>query len=377
MKEQEYKFFAFISYSSLDYKWGKRIQEKLEHYRMPTTLCSKHGWKRKPMRPVFFAPTDILPGGLTAELQERLKASRNLIVVCTPNSARSEWVGKEIAFFHQLGRTQQIQFFIVYGIPHSGNPETECFNPIVNELGLPEILGANIHEKIYRWTWLNEERAYVQLITKLLGVEFDSIWQRHKRMLIRQVVMWIVGGVAILTSLFAVWHYNHPVDILLSLLEQSVKNKNLPPLHNAVVTITLAAETKIDTISSLSDEASFLNIPHHYIGKEVRITIACQDYLPVDTTLALHKNTEVNIFRDPTVYGNIQFKLWNTRTESYVSNTTIRVGDISAVSDAEGVVKMMVPLTKQRKEYRLSSTIPLEDSVLYMPYGKGCVIRTK
>lgn len=377
MKEQEYKFFAFISYSSLDYKWGKRIQEKLEHYRMPTTLCSKHGWKRKPMRPVFFAPTDILPGGLTAELQERLKASRNLIVVCTPNSARSEWVGKEIAFFHQLGRTQQIQFFIVYGIPHSGNPETECFNTIVNELGLPEILGANIHEKIYRWTWLNEERAYVQLITKLLGVEFDSIWQRHKRMLIRQVVMWIVGGVAILTSLFAVWHYNHPVDILLSLLEQSVKNKNLPPLHNAVVTITLAAETKIDTISSLSDEASFLNIPHHYIGKEVRITIACQDYLPVDTTLALHKNTEVNIFRDPTVYGNIQFKLWNTRTESYVSNTTIRVGDISAVSDAEGVVKMMVPLTKQRKEYRLSSTIPLEDSVLYMPYGKGCVIRTK
>lgn len=377
MKEQEYKFFAFISYSSLDYKWGKRIQEKLEHYRMPTTLCSKHGWKRKPMRPVFFAPTDILPRGLTAELQERLKASRNLIVVCTPNSARSEWVGKEIAFFHQLGRTQQIQFFIVYGIPHSGNPETECFNPIVNELGLPEILGANIHEKIYRWTWLNEERAYVQLITKLLGVEFDSIWQRHKRMLIRQVVMWIVGGVAILTSLFAVWHYNHPVDILLSLLEQSVKNKNLPPLHNAVVTITLAAETKIDTISSLSDEASFLNIPHHYIGKEVRITIACQDYLPVDTTLALHKNTEVNIFRDPTVYGNIQFKLWNTRTESYVSNTTIRVGDISAVSDAEGVVKMMVPLTKQRKEYRLSSTIPLEDSVLYMPYGKGCVIRTK
>lgn len=377
MKEQEYKFFAFISYSSLDYKWGKRIQEKLEHYRMPTTLCSKHGWKRKPMRPVFFAPTDILPGGLTAELQERLKASRNLIVVCTPNSARSEWVGKEIAFFHQLGRTQQIQFFIVYGIPHSGNPETECFNPIVNELGLPEILGANIHEKIYRWTWLNEERAYVQLITKLLGVEFDSIWQRHKRMLIRQVVMWIVGGVAILTSLFAVWHYNHPVDILLSLLEQSVKNKNLPPLHNAVVTITLAAETKIDTISSLSDEASFINIPHHYIGKEVRITIACQDFLPVDTTLALHKNTEVNIFRDPTVYGNIQFKLWNTRTESYVSNTTIRVGDISAVSDAEGVVKMMVPLTKQRKEYRLSSTIPLEDSVLYMPYGKGCVIRTK
>ena len=32
MKQQEYKYFAFISYNSLDYRWGKRIQKKLEHY---------------------------------------------------------------------------------------------------------------------------------------------------------------------------------------------------------------------------------------------------------------------------------------------------------------------------------------------------------
>lgn len=51
--EQEYKYFAFISYSSHDYKWGKRLQNKLEHYRMPSTLCSQHGWKRYPMLPVF------------------------------------------------------------------------------------------------------------------------------------------------------------------------------------------------------------------------------------------------------------------------------------------------------------------------------------
>lgn len=375
--EQEYKYFAFISYSSHDYKWGKRIQNKLEHYRIPTTLCSKRGWKRQPMRPVFFAPTDIQPGGLSEELQERLKTSRNLIVVCSPHSAQSKWVGMEIAFFHKLGRTQQIQFFIVDGIPHSGNPESECFNPIINTLGLPEILGANIHERIYRLSWLNQERAYIQLITKLLGVEFDSIWQRHKRMLVRQMIAWIVGGIAILASLFAVWQYNKPVDIALLLQEQSVKNQNLPPLHDAVVTITFDKETKIDTLSSLSDKASFLNVPHRYIGKDVRITISCPDYLPVDTTLALQKNTEVNIFRDPAVYGNIQFKLWTTSKESYVDNTKIRIDDMVAVSDAKGVVKMIVPLVKQKKEYRLSSIVPLEDSILYMPYGKDCVIRTK
>lgn len=375
--EQEYKYFAFISYSSHDYKWGKRIQNKLEHYRIPTTLCSKRGWKRQPMRPVFFAPTDIQPGGLSEELKERLKASRNLIVVCSPHSAQSEWVGKEIAYFHQLGRTQRIQFFIVDGVPHSDNPKTECFNPIIKTLGLPEILGANIHERIYRLSWLNQERAYVQLITKLLGVEFDTIWKRHRRMLIRQVITWIVGVVAILISLVVVWHSNQPVDIQLSLQEKSIKNKNLPPLHDAIVTLTLDKDTKIDTISSFSDKGRFFYIPHHYIEKDVRITISCPDYLPVDTTITLMENMEVNICRNPTVYGNIQFKLWNTSKESYVSNTTIRIDDIAAVSDAEGVVKTIVPLAKQKKEYRLSSTVPLEDSILYMPYGKDCVIRTK
>lgn len=374
---QHFKYFAFISYSSHDIAWGKKLQKKLEGYRMPSTLCSEHGWQRNPIKPVFFAPTDIQPGDLDEELKERLKASRNLIVICSPHSAKSDWVSKEIAYFHKLGRTQQIQFFIVDGIPHSGNPKTECFNPITKTLGLPEILGANIHERIYRLPWLNQERAYVQLITKLLGVEFDSIWQRHRRMLIRQIVMWIIGAVAIFTSFVAVWYYNQPVDIQLSLQEQSVKNKFLPPLHDAVVTVTLGEENKTDTISSLADKASFLHIPHHYIEKEAHITISCPDYLPVDTTITLMENIEVNIYRNPAVYGNIQFKLWNMSKESYVANTTIRIDDIVTVSDAEGVVRMTVPLAKQKKEYRLSSTVPLEDSILYMPYGKDCVIRTK
>ena len=196
-------------------------------------------------------------------------------------------------------------------------------------------------------------------------------------MLIRQVVTWILGVVAILISLVVVWHYNQPVDIKLSLREQSIKNLKLPQLHDAVVTLTLDKETKIDTISSLSDTGSFLYIPHRYIGKNVRITISCPDYLPVDTTITLMENIEVNIYRNPAVYGNIQFKLWNMSKESYVANTTIRIDDIVTVSDAEGVVKTTVPLAKQKKEYRLSSTVPLEDSILYMPYGKDCVIRTK
>lgn len=101
----------------------------------------------------------------------------------------------------------------------------------------------------------------------------------------------------------------------------------------------------------------------------------------MSTTLHLFSTdcyaTMIPIRRILSVYGNIQFKLWNMSKESYVANTTIRIDDIVTVSDAEGVVKTTVPLAKQKKEYRLSSTVPLEDCILYMPYGKDCVIRTK
>lgn len=375
--KQDFKYFAFISYNSKDTKWGKRVQRKLEHYRMPATLCSEHGWERNPINPVFFAPTDIQPGGLTEELQERLTASRNIIVICSPNSAQSEWVGKEIEFFHQLGRTKQIHFFIVDGTPHSGNPATECFNPIVETLGLPEILGANIHEKIYRWSWLNKERAYVQLISKLLGVEFDAIWQRHKRLLLQKIIAWAIGIIAMITALVSVWVTNQPVDVSIKLNEASVHNSQLPAMKDAVVTMTLDNEVKTDTLRSLDNAITFTNIPHKYLGKEVHVTVTCPDYLPCDTTLVLTKDAVLNIRRDPHVYGDVHFRLWNPETETTVPHVEIAMAGQTAISDEEGRVALFIPLEAQREAYSLSASVPLANDTIYLPCGPDYVILTK
>ena len=381
---QQFKYFAFISYSSKDTEWGKRLQRKLEHYRMPATLCSEHGWERTPIKPVFFAPTDIQPGGLTEELQERLKASRNLIVICSPNSAKSEWVGKEIEFFHQLGRTKQIHVFIVEGHPHSGNPDTECFNPIVKTLGLPEILGANIHEKIYRWPWLNKERAYVQLISKLLGVEFDAIWQRHRRLLVQKMTMWAVGIATILIALLYVRVSNQPVDVEVKLNEVSVHNSNLPPLKEAVVTLILDNETKTDTIRTMNGKTVFSNIPHRYLRQEVHIiatltdTNSWQSFLPVDTTLVLTELVSLNIRRDPAVYGNLRYKLWNPETEQTSPHTEVIIDGHQVTSDADGYVMLTIPLAEQKTAYHITSAhITLEDSVVYGNCSQNSVILYK
>lgn len=374
MQEQKFKYYAFISYNSKDTVWGKRVQRKLEHYRMPATLCSERGWKRTPIRPVFFAPTDIQPGGLTDELQERLKASRNLIVICSPNSAQSDWVGKEIEFFHSLGRTENIHFFIVDGKPHSGNPETECFNPVIDKLGLPEILGANIHERNYRWPWLNKERAYVQLVSKLLGVEFDAIWQRHKRLLLRRALAWLLGIAAVIAALVAVWIGNQPFNTTVHLNESTSHNDQLPPLHNAVVTLSLDNESKTDTIQSIDENGVFTNVPHRYLDQPVHVTVACPDFLPLDTTLTLTRDVTLDIRRDPSVYGNVKFGLWDPETETFISGTRLEVAGQVVTTDKEGQVSLFVPLEQQRKTYQVKAPFPLYNDIITMPCGESDVI---
>lgn len=349
----EYTYYAFISFNAKDIKWGKRLQRKLEHYRMPSTLCSERGWKRKPINPVFFAPTDIQPGPLTDELKERLRASRNLIVICSPNSAQSEWVGKEIEYFHELGRDSAIHFFIVDGTPNSGDPSTECFNPVVKKLKLPEILGANVHEKIFRLPRLNRERAYVQLISKLLGVEFDSIWKRHKRLLIAKTIAWIIGISGVLAAMIWIWAYNQPFDSKVRLEEINVHNSNLPPLQDAVITIYLDRETRTDTIVHEGDIASFVDIPHRYLGKDIRITFSCQDFIPLDTIVPLAKDVTLKISRDAAVYGKIRTELWDLHNEKSIANARVWIEDWETQSDAEGLVEMAIPLERQKVSYQI------------------------
>lgn len=375
--EQQFKYFAFISYSSHDTKWGKRLHKKLESYSIPSTLCKKHGWKRKPLNPIFFAPYEIQPGTLSEELKDRLRESRHLIVICSPYSAQSYWVGLEIEFFHQLGRTKDIHFFVIDGVPNSGDKTTECFNNKIKELGIPEILGANIHEKVYRWSWLNRERAYVQIVTKLLGVEFDSIWQRHKRMLWQKIILWIIGLTAVLAALTGIWMTNRPMDVKVSLNEVSVHNNNLPPLHNAVITLMLDNERKTDTLHTMDNTTTFTNIPANMLGKKVRVLFVCEDWCTTDTTLELSKNIALNISRDINAFGHMRFTLYDSQVTP-IAGKTINISGVKATSNAQGIVDAVIPFEKQNVIYKLtSSEVSLADTIIDAKCGDSDAVFTK
>lgn len=368
---EQYKYYAFISYSSKDIKWGKQLHKKLESYRLPATLCSKKGWKRKPIDPVFFAPYEIQPGDLPEELKKRLRQSRNLIVICSPNSAQSDWVAKEIAYFNSLNRPNSIYFFIIDGIPHSKEKEYECLNPIVDKLGMPEILGVNINEKVYRWPWLNKERAFVQLVTKLLGIEFDTIWQRHKRMLLQRAISGFILAVLFVLAIVVVHHISTPVDIIVSLKEESSYNSNLPQLKDAHITLYLKDSTSREIIiPNVNEKGVFKNIPYDNLNSKVHVKATCLHYNNIDKWIILSSNLELGISRDENFYGDIHFELWDSKINSPVRNYPVSIEGYNNTTNEHGQISFFIPLDKQKKVYYpIATNFVFLDSIV-MPIHK-------
>lgn len=104
---EQFKYWAFISYSHQDKAWGDWLHKALETYRVPKRLAgrrSRDGTVPKRLYPIF-RDREELPtsSDLGSNINESLKASRYLIVICSPKSAVSRWVNEEVKAFKALG----------------------------------------------------------------------------------------------------------------------------------------------------------------------------------------------------------------------------------------------------------------------------------
>lgn len=174
--KQQYRFFAFISYSSKDKAWGKKLQAKLERYRLPARLRKRHDDAPDRAYPIFRDDTDLAGFKVRASLERELEESQYLIVICSPQSAASDWVNAEIQYFIDHGKEDKILPLIVEGIPHSGDPKTECFPPALRNMK-EDPLGVDV-------TALGWRKAYLRLVSALLNVQYDELVMRdaHRRM---------------------------------------------------------------------------------------------------------------------------------------------------------------------------------------------------
>ena len=184
MSKRTYR--AFISYSHRDARWGKWLQNSLEGYRIPKDLIGREtdaGTVPKTLRPIFRDRLDLSAGpSLQDQLDQALEASENLIVICSPASAGSEYVNEEVRRFKALGRADRILAIIVDGDP-GADDDQNCFPRalrfLVDEQGeitnhALEPVGADVRPEAD-----GKDLAKLKVISGLLGLDLDDLRRRE------------------------------------------------------------------------------------------------------------------------------------------------------------------------------------------------------
>lgn len=199
---KETLYFAFISYSHKDEKIAEWLTKELEHFQIPTSLIGAP----RSLRPIFRDNEELSAGNLPEQISKALAQSRNLIVICSPSAAKSKWVDKEIQDFIRghNGSAAHVFPFIIDGDPYAEQDENECYPPSLRRVaGSEERLGVHIKKDS------RKKISLIRLIAGMLGVGFDSLWQRHEKELRRKrITRKVLSSIIVIAFLFfmgALW----------------------------------------------------------------------------------------------------------------------------------------------------------------------------
>jgi len=205
-------YWAFISYASTDAPVAAKLRRRLENYRLPRDLVGRPGRDVPlPSRlfPIFRDREELpLVGDLAASIKSALSASRYLIVVCSPEAAKSRWVNEEILYFMGIGRADRILAIIVGGEPNaSDDPDEalpECFPPAFrNGHGRTEPAAGDLRPGGDGWT-----AVVLKAVAGITGLGLDAFVRRErKRRRLRQVVAGIALSMLLAGGLWT-WDYN-------------------------------------------------------------------------------------------------------------------------------------------------------------------------
>lgn len=212
MSLENVKYDAFISYRhcDLDQFNAMSIQRKLENFKLPKSLRDKTGGKTKIER--VFRDQDELPltGSLSDSIEDALKNSDFLIVICTPRLSESQWCAKEIETFIKLHDREHVLAVLAEGEPESSFPDSLRFAQKItlDELGNKheetveiEPLAADTRGADKKEIKKNINDAVIRLAAPIFGLNYDDIKQRHKEQRTRK----IIAAASVIASVFFVF----------------------------------------------------------------------------------------------------------------------------------------------------------------------------
>lgn len=183
-----FRYKAFISYSWADAKWGKWLQHAIETYRTPRALVGEdkgHGPVPARLHPLFKDREEEAAGAsIGAAVEAALADSEFLIVICSPHSAKSQWVNRELAWFKTHRDPSKVLALIVGGEP--GDPANECFPKALTHHIADDLTVTDIHEDAplaadARDSGDGKRIAKLKLAAAMLGVGLDELVRRDDR----------------------------------------------------------------------------------------------------------------------------------------------------------------------------------------------------
>ena len=204
-----YKYKAFISYSHKDRAWAKWLLKRIESYSFPNHLIGSKtsiGTVPRNLKPIFRDREELSAGhNLGEKIEAALTSSKNLIIICSPNAAKSHWVNQEIIYFKRHNRDANIFSVIVEGVPYSEDPQLECFPPAL-KIGIDEA-GEETEEPAeplaadFRPGGDGKRLGTLKLISGMAGLGVNDLIQRDLQRARRRVMTITASAAAIVLAM--------------------------------------------------------------------------------------------------------------------------------------------------------------------------------
>lgn len=198
-REREVHHDAFISYSRKDLDFVSVLERTLRRYKPPAGLNA-------PLRylNIFLDTEDFTGTEYSQSVAQHLKASRKLIVVCSPSARRSRYVNDEIRIFSEANGTSNIIPVIVSGIPN-----TEAKSDDDPEMAFPAALAERLKIPLAcdyrgfdpasdkRASIKKYEQSWFQLLANIYDCSRDQIDKREQRRQRQRHIRWTIAAVTV------------------------------------------------------------------------------------------------------------------------------------------------------------------------------------
>ena len=348
--------YAFISYSHQDSRIAKWLQHKLEQFYIPARVYEKVREENRPcngshyIRPVFLDKTDLTGGVLADTLKMNLESSRYLIVICSPNSAKSEWVSKEVQSFVESGRLDYIIPFVIGGTPFvdaqiaaGKNPQgQECMPKYLVEFTRKhpdrELLGIDLKENGY-------EGSVIRIVSMMLGVKFDDLWNRQARRTRSRVSQFVVSIAAIF---FIAGFFFLPMRLTYTVSNLEAAS-DLPLPDDAMITIE---GTSYNLGSRLDTTITLKSRPGYYRGRKLPVIFHATYFDTIRTEFdlgyGLSKDAILYISRN-SIFGLFAGQVIDDEGNP-IAGASVSVRQNKVTTDSNGAFRIVLPSAEQAQE---------------------------